>query len=41
MESGLILESEDGSVRLDFRFKTILEGIWDSELKNISKILFE
>jgi V/A-type H+-transporting ATPase subunit E len=41
MGSGLILENEDGSVRLDYRFKTILEGIWDKELKSISNTLFE
>ena len=41
MESGLILESKDGTVRLDFRFRTILEGIWDQDLKEISNILFE
>jgi V/A-type H+-transporting ATPase subunit E len=41
MGSGLILENEDGSVRLDYRFKTILESIWDRELKNISNALFE
>ena len=40
MESGLILENEDGTVRLDFRFRTILESIWDRELKNISNTLF-
>ncbi len=41
MSTGLILESEDGSVRLDYRFKTILESIWDRELKSISNTLFE
>jgi V/A-type H+/Na+-transporting ATPase subunit E len=41
MGPGLILESEDGSVRLDYRFKTILESIWDRELKSISNTLFE
>ncbi len=40
MESGLILENEDGSVRLDFRFKNILESIWDREQKTISNTLF-
>ncbi len=40
MESGIILESEDGSVRLDFRFRTILEGLWEREMKNVSTILF-
>jgi V/A-type H+/Na+-transporting ATPase subunit E len=38
---GLILENEDGSVRLDYRFKTILESIWNRELKTISNTLFE
>jgi V/A-type H+-transporting ATPase subunit E len=41
MEPGLILESEDGTVRVDFRFRTILESIWEKELKNVSNILFE
>lgn len=41
MSSGLILENEDGSVRLDYRFETILESIWDRDMKNISNILFE
>ncbi|HUV25048.1 MAG TPA: V-type ATP synthase subunit E family protein [Methanomassiliicoccales archaeon] len=40
IEAGLILENEDGSVRLDYRFKTILEGIWEQELKEVSEILF-
>jgi V/A-type H+-transporting ATPase subunit E len=41
MDSGLILESEDGTVRLDYRFRTILASIWEKELKNVSNILFE
>jgi V/A-type H+-transporting ATPase subunit E len=41
MGSGLILENADGSVRLDYRFKTILESIWERELKSISNTLFE
>ncbi|WP_026069076.1 V-type ATP synthase subunit E family protein [Methanomassiliicoccus luminyensis] len=41
MEPGLLIESEDGTVRLDLRFRTILESIWDKELKNVSNILFE
>lgn len=40
MEPGLIIESEDGSISLDFRFKTILEGVWEKELKNVSNVLF-
>jgi V/A-type H+-transporting ATPase subunit E len=40
MEPGLIFESADGMVRLDYRFKTILGGIWERELKNVSAKLF-
>ena len=40
MEPGLILESEDGSISLDYRFKTILEGVWEKELKKVSNVLF-
>ncbi len=40
METGLILENEDGSMRLDYRFRTILESIWEQELRNVSEILF-
>lgn len=40
MEPGLILESGDGMVRLDYRFRTILDGIWEKELKNVSNLIF-
>ncbi|MFP4169499.1 MAG: V-type ATPase subunit subunit G family protein [Methanomassiliicoccales archaeon] len=40
IESGLLLESGDGSIRVDYRFRTLLEGIWEQELKNVSNILF-
>ncbi|MBC7108355.1 MAG: hypothetical protein H5T41_06175 [Methanomassiliicoccales archaeon] len=40
MEPGLIIESEDGLIRLDFRFRTMLEEIWEKEMKKISTILF-
>jgi V/A-type H+-transporting ATPase subunit E len=40
MEPGIILESKDGLVLLDYRFKNILEGVWEKELKNISNMLF-
>ncbi|MCQ5375042.1 MAG: V-type ATP synthase subunit E family protein [Methanomassiliicoccales archaeon] len=40
MEPGLIVESEDGLMRLDFRFRTMLEEIWEKEMKRISAILF-
>ncbi|NLK25443.1 MAG: hypothetical protein GX307_02575 [Euryarchaeota archaeon] len=41
MESGLILESNDKTIRLDLRFRTLLESIWEKELKDISAVLFE
>jgi V/A-type H+-transporting ATPase subunit E len=40
MGAGLILESRDGTVRMDYSFKTILESVWEKELKEISNILF-
>ncbi len=40
MPTGLILESMDGQVRLDYTFKTTLVDIWEKELKSVSNILF-
>ncbi|MGD1060500.1 MAG: V-type ATP synthase subunit E family protein [Methanomassiliicoccales archaeon] len=40
MGPGLVLESGDGMVRLDYRFTTILGAIWERELKNVSNVLF-
>ncbi len=40
MEAGLILEDASGNVRLDYRFRVLLENVWDRELKNVSNILF-
>ncbi|MCX6651694.1 MAG: V-type ATP synthase subunit E family protein [Methanomassiliicoccales archaeon] len=40
METGLILEDASGTVRLDYRFRVLLESVWDKELKNVSNILF-
>ena len=40
MEPGLILESGSGDIRLDYRFRALLESIWEKELKNISAVLF-
>lgn len=38
--SGLILQSEDGSIEVDMQYSTILQAIWDRELKAVSDILF-
>ncbi len=40
MAPGLILESHDGTVRLDYRFNTMLGAVWEKELKNVSNVLF-
>jgi V/A-type H+-transporting ATPase subunit E len=40
MGSGLVLESQDGTIRLDYRFSTILGTVWEKELKNVSNVLF-
>ncbi|TFG56227.1 MAG: hypothetical protein E4H30_04915 [Methanomassiliicoccus sp.] len=40
MEAGLVLEDVSGKVRLDYRFRVLLESVWDKELKNVSNILF-
>lgn len=40
METGLVLEDATGNVRLDYRFRVLLESVWDKELKNVSNILF-
>jgi V/A-type H+-transporting ATPase subunit E len=41
MDAGLILENKDGTVRLDLRFRTLLESIWEKEQRDIAAILFE
>jgi V/A-type H+-transporting ATPase subunit E len=40
MAPGLILESQDGTIRLDYRFNTMLGSVWEKELKNVSNVLF-
>jgi len=37
---GLILESKDGATRVDMQYRTILQTVWDSEMKGLSDILF-
>ncbi len=38
--AGLILQSEDGSVEIDMQYSTLLQSIWDREIKAVSDILF-
>ncbi|MCQ2085933.1 MAG: hypothetical protein MJY54_00655 [archaeon] len=37
---GIILENEDGSIRIDMQYATILQAIWNREVKKLSDILF-
>ena len=37
---GLVFESKDGSVRLDFRFESLVEEVWSKEIQEIYARLF-
>lgn len=37
---GIILENEDGTIQVDMQYKTIIQTIWDREIKSLSDILF-
>ena len=37
---GIILESEDGTIQIDMQYKTLLQTLWDREMKSLSDILF-
>ena len=37
---GLILESKDGTIQVDMQYKTILQTVWDREMKSLSDTLF-
>ncbi|MDR1690460.1 MAG: hypothetical protein LBR42_01275 [Candidatus Methanoplasma sp.] len=40
IRAGMILQSEDGTVEVDMQYETILQTIWDREIKALSDILF-
>ncbi|MDY5678351.1 MAG: V-type ATP synthase subunit E family protein [Candidatus Methanomethylophilaceae archaeon] len=40
IKAGLILQSEDGQVEVDMQYSTILQEIWDREIRSVSEILF-
>ncbi len=40
VQSGLILQSEDGTIEVDMQFRTVLQSVWDSNMKELSAILF-
>ncbi len=39
-KGGLVFESKDRSVRLDYRFESILEGVWNNKIQEIYSSLF-
>jgi V/A-type H+-transporting ATPase subunit E len=40
VRSGLILQSEDGQIEVDMQYSTLLQEIWDREIKTVSDMLF-
>ena len=40
ISSGLILQSEDEQEEIDMQYTTLLQTIWDREIKAVSDILF-
>ncbi|HJJ36327.1 MAG TPA: V-type ATP synthase subunit E family protein [Methanocorpusculum sp.] len=37
---GVIVKSTDGQITLDYSYKTFMDDVWESSLKDASKILF-
>ena len=37
---GIIVKSTDGQVTLDYSYKTFMDDVWESSLKDASEILF-
>ncbi len=40
VSSGLILQSQDGKIEVDMQYSVLLKGVWDSNVKEISDLLF-
>ena len=40
ISSGLILQNEDGTIEVDMQYETLLQTIWDRDVKAVSDILF-
>ncbi len=38
---GIIVESKDGDLQIDYSYRTLLEVVWESCLKDVSEILFK
>lgn len=40
VRSGILLQSDDGKFEVDMQYSVLLQNIWDSNLKQLSDILF-
>jgi len=40
IDGGVIVESKDGSLQLDYSYRTFLDTVWESGLKDASDLLF-
>ncbi|MDD4254902.1 MAG: V-type ATP synthase subunit E family protein [Methanofollis sp.] len=40
IEGGIVVESADGRMKIDYTYRTFLETVWESGLKDASDILF-
>ena len=40
IEGGIIIESKDGELQIDYSYRTFLNGVWETGLKDASGILF-
>ena len=40
IKAGLILQSEDGQIEVDMQYSTLLQEVWDDEIKAVSDKLF-
>lgn len=40
ISAGIMLENADGTLMVDMQYKTILQSVWDREMKALSDILF-
>jgi V/A-type H+/Na+-transporting ATPase subunit E len=41
IEGGVVVESRDGTLQIDFSYRTFLNQVWETGLKDASDILFE
>jgi V/A-type H+/Na+-transporting ATPase subunit E len=40
IEGGIVIESKDGELQIDYSYRTFLNGVWETGLKDASGILF-